>query len=534
MNDDADRNEPGRGATGSDGPGPDDPTVARLRRGLDRLTGDIGAEPPGPTDVPVAPPAPRRPRWLAGAAAAAVVGLVVAAGVVVATRDTDQSEPEIASLDSATAVAKDIPVATGPESGEPDQLYRAVATVLASGDHGPQLCLGAIAESYPPQCGGLDVTNWTWDDLTSERASGTRWGEFVVVGTYDPQAQTFTLAQPALDAEPGDYTQGPDVDFPTPCDEPEGGWPKATEQELIAAAQRIESVRGRGSDTGTTSPGEAIDGFGGLWIAREPFVLNVRIVGDLAAADATIRTSYDGPLCLVPSERTLAELQDIQDEIGADPPEEMSTSNADVVSGVITVDLIAPNASLEASLAERYGDAVVVQVSGLIPIAPGDDPDPGPGTTPGTAGPVAPAPATVPPTTLDPDTPVSSPSVRNGFENLEIELVTADTTVQSGRILTAQLHLSNRSGETVTDPGCVLGSGPFGLVPVDDPNSELWQQYVMDCSGPFEMPDGYDDAHGSFDFAARTKFGEPLPPGEYIAALEIEGYGRLEQPVTVR
>ncbi len=71
-------------------------------------------------------------------------------------------------------------------------------------------------------------------------------------------------------------------------------------------------------------------------------------------------------------------------------------------------------------------------------------------------------------------------------------------------------------------------------MPVDDPDSELWQQYVMDCSGPFEMPDGYDDEHGSFDFAARTKTGEPLPPGEYIAALEIEGYGRLEQPVTVR
>src|SRR5690349_6784511 len=28
-----------------------------------------------------------------------------------------------------------------------------------------ELCLGAVAESYPPQCSGLPITNWSWDGV---------------------------------------------------------------------------------------------------------------------------------------------------------------------------------------------------------------------------------------------------------------------------------------------------------------------------------------------------------------------------------
>ena len=39
---------------------------------------------------------------------------------------------------------------------------------------------------------------------------------------------------------------------------------------------------------------------------------------------------------------------------------------------------------------------------------------------------------------------------------------------------------------------------------------------------------------GSLTFYARTKYGEPLPPGDYLAALEIRGLSeRVEYPVTV-
>lgn len=37
----------------------------------------------------------------------------------------------------------------------PEQRYETTATVLESRDHGPELCLGVVALSLPPQCRGL-------------------------------------------------------------------------------------------------------------------------------------------------------------------------------------------------------------------------------------------------------------------------------------------------------------------------------------------------------------------------------------------
>lgn len=393
-----------------------DPLISRLRKGLDRLTGDIGSEPPALADVPataISGGGGRR-RWMLGAAAATVVA-IAAGGILIVTRDSDDQR-EVAPLDSATAVADDPTDDAGPSKPTGEQLYRAVATVLQDRSNGPQLCLGGVMDSYPPQCGGLDIMNWEWTgDLKFERSSGTRWGEYVVVGTYDREAQTFTLAQPARNAKRSDYGQGQDVDFSTPCEEPAGGWPEATEQELSAAAQRIQTVpTPPRSDTAPPRRGSTIEGFGGLWLGRQPFVLNVRIVGDLTAADATIREFYDGPLCLIPSERTLAELQDIQNAVELGPV--LSASYVDVEAGVTVFETIAPDAGLERQLADRYGDAIRVDVTGLIPVAPGEDPDPGPGPTlrdAPTAPPDTLVPPTGPPTTgpgtafpIDPDTPV--------------------------------------------------------------------------------------------------------------------------------
>ena len=40
-----------------------------------------------------------------------------------------------------------------------EQRYQATSTVLQSRDHGPELCLGWVADSFPPLCGGLPITN---------------------------------------------------------------------------------------------------------------------------------------------------------------------------------------------------------------------------------------------------------------------------------------------------------------------------------------------------------------------------------------
>ncbi|HEV7740844.1 MAG TPA: hypothetical protein VGO65_00355, partial [Pseudolysinimonas sp.] len=50
----------------------------------------------------------------------------------------------------------------------------------------PQLCLGAVAESYPPQCTGPEVTGWDWGAVDGEEASGdVTWGAYAVTGGWD-------------------------------------------------------------------------------------------------------------------------------------------------------------------------------------------------------------------------------------------------------------------------------------------------------------------------------------------------------------
>ncbi len=63
---------------------------------------------------------------------------------------------------------------------------RGIGTVIQTADATPQLCLGAVAESYPPQCTGVPLTDWTWNDTDGHETAGdVRWGTFAVTGTWD-------------------------------------------------------------------------------------------------------------------------------------------------------------------------------------------------------------------------------------------------------------------------------------------------------------------------------------------------------------
>lgn len=120
------------------------------------------------------------------------------------------------------------------------------------------------------------------------------------------------------------------------------------------------------------------------------------------------------------------------------------------------------------------------------------------------------------------------------FDALTLSLKLEKTSVPSGGEIESELVIQNRSGKRITDPGCLLGAGRYALVPVDDPAAELWLVPVVDCQGPFVMGDGFSESYSGPTFLAATKFGDPLPPGRYIASLEIEGRSdRLEQPVDV-
>ena len=67
------------------------------------------------------------------------------------------------------------------------------------GHRPPELCLGAVAESYPPQCGGPEIRGWDWDDQHGvfDQQGKIRWGQFAVTGTWDGTTFTVTDAIPA-------------------------------------------------------------------------------------------------------------------------------------------------------------------------------------------------------------------------------------------------------------------------------------------------------------------------------------------------
>lgn len=255
-----------------------------------------------------------------------------------------------------------------------DQRYEVDATVLESPEHGPQLCLGGVAESYPPQCGGPDIEAWDWVAVDDEEsASGTTWGMFHLVGTYADDV--FTLTEPARAPDP--VTDGPsnDHDFTSPCPEPEGGWVVVDPATATDGAQQAAAEQAA-----------AQDDYAGLWVdqsinpvfedglqpgeeerANDPtkLVLNVMFTGDLARHEEELRRLWGGALCVSAAERTEAELAAIQTEIG--DTEDMLWSSTDTIGNRVEVG-VAIDDGLQQRFDDRYGEGTVVVVPALRPV----------------------------------------------------------------------------------------------------------------------------------------------------------------------
>ena len=136
--------------------------------------------------------------------------------------------------------------------------------------------------------------------------------------------------------------------------------------------------------------------------------------------------------------------------------------------------------------------------------------------------------------TTSPTTDVTQSAAPQRFDELDLRLELTSSEVASGGELATTLIVENRSGHELTDSGCQIGAGRYALIPVDERSAELWLVPEVDCSGPFVMADGFAERSDGPTFLARTKFGESLPPGDYIAALQIEGRSdRLEYPVQI-
>ena len=280
-------------------------------------------------------------------------------------------------------------------SGDPDvagvdpdanQLYEANATVLEQGggmespSHGPELCLGGVAESLPPQCGGVPIVNWDWDAVEGEESvSGTTWGDFHVVGTYDGEAFTVTDVGPY---DPDESGLGGERDFTTPCPEPAGGWvaadpSRASDEDFSAgasvAADRQDYVTLWVDYAGDHTP-EELDA---MLAEGKPVlqIMNVVVTDDVAGAEAAIREAWGGPLCVTQREgHTEVELiaireeaeRFIQDELGLQmtwSSEGQLGQNAAEVG--VVVDF---GGAGQAALDERYGPGMVRLFPALLPV----------------------------------------------------------------------------------------------------------------------------------------------------------------------
>jgi hypothetical protein len=215
---------------------------------------------------------------------------------------------------AASGQGGDAPAQT---AGAQGRRYQATGTVLQSHDHGPELCLTAMATSFPPGCRGLPITNWRWDQVEGQQtARGTTWGRYHLVGTYDGASFTVIRAGLAPPVRRPSHEEQFKDEPKSPCPEPEGGWPvpdpaRRSERDLAPVTQAAR----------------AQPDFAGVWlsylepmghnVAEEPgeFVLNVAFTGDLARHEAQLRPLWGGRLCVTRQQRTYRELLRIQREL---------------------------------------------------------------------------------------------------------------------------------------------------------------------------------------------------------------------------
>jgi hypothetical protein len=251
---------------------------------------------------------------------------------------------------------------------EEPQRFQADATILEGPDHGPELCLGGVAESLPPQCGGVPIANWDWALVEGEESmSGTTWGEFRVVGTYD--GTSFAVLETGAYRSPG----SPSPDFTPPCPEPAGGWVAAdpsrtSEDDRIAAmhaAEAEEDSAGFWIDS-TVEPSEDPLGPGEV-------VVVAAFTGDLERHEAALQELWGGPLCVTRLEHTSRELSRIQSELSGEAGPELGLqvtwSGGNVVENLVEVGVVVADEDARRAVQERYGDAVRLWPA-LIPVDP--------------------------------------------------------------------------------------------------------------------------------------------------------------------
>lgn len=262
--------------------------------------------------------------------------------------------------DGDTSAAPGGAMPTAPPAADGEVSTGGLVTVLDAGD-GPELC-HAVAESFPPQCSGVPMTDWAWADHPEHEAeSGVRWGSFALTGTFDGTTFAVTDAIPAAlyDA----LNEEPEPLPGTPCEPPAGGW-----GVVDAATATPEAM------DATFTEASRLPGFAGTWLdqSQDPgatndptkVIVNVAVTEDVEGAEETLRETWGGALCVSQARYTEAELNEISMELQALPGVLTTSGAADVVQAEVLYD----DGSLQAWADEEYGEGRVEITSALRPV----------------------------------------------------------------------------------------------------------------------------------------------------------------------
>jgi hypothetical protein len=274
-----------------------------------------------------------------------LLGLALAAALMLSAcsseGETRAVDPDAADDASATTSgAAPQPVPDGPVR------TRGLVTVLDPGT-GPELCLGAVAESYPPQCGGPAIEGWEWGDMGFEEASGVTWGSYAVTGTFDGTTFTATDAIPAAlyDA----MAEPPEEPLGAACEDPETTDTKKVTPEDMDA---------------TLSAASALPGYASAWLSGN--TINVAVTEGADAAEETLRQTWGGPLCVTTVERTEADLNAINQELQAALGDQLLTSGS-FTPDSLDAQVVFDDGSIQEWADATYGAGLVTVGSALVP-----------------------------------------------------------------------------------------------------------------------------------------------------------------------
>lgn len=253
----------------------------------------------------------------------------------------------------------------GPAARSTPQKYRGNGLVLEEEGRGPELCLGGVNDSLPPQCSGIPLEGWDWDAVDGEEtAAGTTFGHYEVTGFYDGKTLEVT--------EVGSRAPFPEDDpIGAACEEPAGGWERP-QPDLVYDADLRKTI----------AIAEDAAEFSGAWIdyLDEPtefedpqdIVLSLAFTGDIDAHEAEARETWGGPLCVVEYERAYRELRRIQDELSDHAAEdlglEMLWTDTDVVDNHVEIGVVVIDPATQAEIDDRYGAGTVRVIAQLRPV----------------------------------------------------------------------------------------------------------------------------------------------------------------------